>query len=273
MSQAQVTRVRRYKSSAQSRRWGSFGVSVLLHLSLLAAILYTSFSAPKKYNLDTPMLNITQLTIGASGPKPEKQPEVGKTAAPPATRAEAEAVPIPKIEEVAKEAEAAPPKEEEAPPAAEEKPEEPAGPSDEELLAQALAGAKADAKAAPKVSGGQSLLDDALKNAGTDAKTEKIITGESGSGVGALALYQDVVWAQIYEHYTTTPYTDGRIYEVTVLVEIAANGVLVKSTVLSPSGDPSLDARVLRAIREVGRFEPPPGQKPYKLELVFSSEM
>lgn len=263
MSQAQVARVRRYKSATQSQRLGGFGVSVFLHLSLVLVIIFATRTPVKQFNLDAPTLNLRQLTIGASGPKPELQPEVGKDAAPVPKPAEPEAVPVPKIEELAKDPEPAP---EPAPPA------EPT-PSDEDLLAAALAGAKAEAKPEPKVSGGQSLLEDALKSAGSAAKTEKIITGESGSGVGVVALYEEVVAMAIREKFYTRPYADGRVLQVKVLVEIAANGGLIQAIVLEPSGDPTLDANVMRAIREVGRFEPPPGKRPQKLALDFSSDI
>lgn len=262
MSQAQITRVRRYRESTQAKRLGSFGVSLFLHVSLLVVIIIISATPTRQYNLETPMLNLRQLTIGASGPAPAKQPEVGHEAAPPPKTAEPEAVPVPKIEELEKQPEEA----------AELKPEEPK-PSDEDLLAAALAGAKAEAKDEPKVSGGQSLLDAALQSAGKGAKTEKVVTGESGSGIGVVALYEEVVAMQIRRHFTTRPYADGRIYEVVVLVEIGANGGLIKATVLRPSGDPTLDANVLRAIRDVGRFETPPGGKPQKLEIPFSSDI
>lgn len=263
MSPAQVARVRRYKSATQSQRLGGFGVSLFLHISLVVLIIFASRTSVKQFNLDTPTLNLRQLTIGASGPKPKVQPDVGKEAAPVPKAAEPEAVPVPKIEDLPKEPE----------PVAEPAPEEPPKPSDEDLLAAALAGAKAEAKPAPKVSGGQSFLDDAIKSAKSSAKTEKIITGESGSGVGVIALYEEVVAMEIRKHFTTRPYADGRVLQVKVLVEIAANGALIQGKVLEASGDPTLDANVMRAIREVGRFEPPPGKKPQKLELDFTSDI
>jgi TonB family protein len=274
MSQAQAAQLYRYRGATQAQRLGGFGASVFLHAALALLIIFLARTPVKRFNLDTPMLNLTQLTIGASEPKPAVQPGVGKEAAPPVPKpAEPEAVPVPRIEELPKEPEA-PPQEPAAPDVPKEEPKEPPKPSDEDLLAAALSGAKDEAKPAPKISGGQSLVDDALKSAGSAAKTEKVITGESGSGVGVLALYEEVVATEIRRHFTTRPYADGRVFEVKVLVEIAANGTLVKATVLEPpSGDPTLDANVMRAIREVGRFEPPPGKRAQKLELVFSSDI
>lgn len=294
MNPAQVARVRRYQGATPSQRLGGFGVSLLLHLSLFAAIIFLSVTPVQQHKLDTPMLSLRQLTIGASGPKPAVQPEVGKEAAPPPKAPEpapkapepapvpvpkapepapapapepAKPAPVPKIAELEKQPEPPKPVEKPAP-----KPV-PAGPTDAELLAAALAGAKAEAKPAPKASGGSSLLDDALKSAGSDAGTEKIITGESGSGVGVIALYGEVVAMEIRKRFTTRPYADGRVYEMEALIEIAANGALINASVLTPSGDPTLDANVIRAAREVGRFEPPPGERPQKLKLTFSSDI
>ena len=268
MSQAQVARVRRYKSATQSQRLGGFGVSLFLHVSLVVLIIFSARTPVKQFNLDTPTLSLRQLTIGASGPKPAVQPEVGKEAAPAPKPAEPEAVPVPKIEELPKQPEpvAEAPKEE-------PKPEEPPKPSDEDTLNAALTAATKDAKPAPKVSGGQSAIDIAMAENTIAAKSEKVITGESGTGIGVVALYEEVVAMEIRKHFTTRPYADGRVMQVKVLVEIAANGGLIQGVVLEPSGDPTLDANVMRAIREVGRFEPPPGKRPQKLELLFSSDI
>lgn len=258
MSPAQITRVRRYREATQSKRVGSMGVSAFLHISLAVLVIVMSTTPIRQYNLDTPMLSLRELTIGASGPQPEKTPAVGHDASPPPQVAESDAVQVPKIDELEKQ-----------PAPVDETPK----PSDDDLLAAALAGAKAEAKVEPKISGGQSLLDEALKSAGSAAKTEKIITGESGSGVGVIALYEEVVAMQIRRNFFTRPYADGRVYEVVVLVEIADNGNLLRASVVVPSGDPTLDANVLRAIREVGVFEPPPGNKAQKLEIPFSSDI
>lgn len=274
MSPAQVSRVRRYRSATQSKRWGSFGASLFLHLGLVFTILFAPSGKPVKIDLDSPIMTLTQVTIGAAGPKatapPPAAPKPAPAPPPPAPAATAEAVPVPKIEEVQKQAED-PPK----PKPAKEAPKEPekTGPTDEELLTAALAGAQTDAKSPPKVSGGQSILDAALSSAGTDAKAEKTVTGEGGDGIGIVGTYADSIISRVRPHFTIRPHTDSRVYVVVVLLEIAEDGNLLKATVKAPSGDPLLDANVLRAIREAGKFEPPPSRDLRKMEIPFTSDI
>jgi TonB family protein len=248
---------------------GSLLAALCLHGLVIAALLYVPASKPPVIDLRMPMLSLRNVTIVAD------EPQDADPSAPTASIAlvpETPAVPIPEIEEVEKEAEKpakepVPEPEKTPEPKLEPKPEK----TPEQLLAEALSDAKHAAKPEPLDKYGSSALAAAL----AEAKTDTSKSGRSGAGTGeyVAGTYREYVESRIRERFTTPPRSDGKAFELRVLLDIAKDGTVTKVTILMPSGNSNFDSNVLRAIREAGKMPPPPNESLERLEILFNSNM
>ncbi|MDR2051426.1 MAG: TonB C-terminal domain-containing protein [Deltaproteobacteria bacterium] len=282
-------------------------LSFLLHGTVVLLIFFMPAPAPLRLNMDLPILNLSRVSIGSSAPaaeeslppspKPEPTPEPAPIPEPipepapeqipePTPEPTPEPAPIPEpIPEPVPEPAPAPilepvpipgPLPEPIPEPAPEPTPEPApeAPSEEDILKAAFAEASRTAKPPPRVSGGRSMLEQALSEARAEAgKGGDVVSGERGDGVGYYGTYRDSVISRVREHFITRPRSDGKIFEMTVVMEIADDGSVTKVNVVKPSGDGTFDLNVLRAIREAGKMEPPLRAEVKNLEIVFNSQL
>jgi TonB family protein len=257
-------------------RWSGFALSLCLHGLVVLAVFFAPRPEIARMNLDLSALNLIQVTIGASLPsQPEAETPAPATepAPPPAPPAAEPAVPVPRLEELT------PAPEPDAPPAS--KPEavpEPRPtprPSDEDILREAFADARREAKPASRADGGRTVADNALSDALSDARKRAgpVVSGAAGDGIGYYGTYLDSVISRVRRHFVTRPRSDGKIFEMTVFMEITDDGTVKTVRVLKSSGDGIFDGNVLRAIHQAGKMEPPRRKDVRRLEIVFNSQL
>jgi TonB family protein len=245
-------------------RCGSFLAASGLHALLLLTLWRMPGPPPLRINLDLPVINLHRVTIGAPAresqaaplPAPVREPEPLPETPPvpaPAPRAMPEPAPEPVPEPLPE------------PPPAPARVRTPPAPDSEAVLRAALQEArKQDAPDAG------SILSEALDEARRD---EVLLSGAHGDGIGYYGLYLESVVARIRPHFTTSPRSDNKVFDLVARLEIAGDGSITKVTVLRPSGDSAFDANVLRAIREAGKMEPPLNLEARQLEITFNSQL
>jgi protein TonB len=250
--------------------------SFCLHAIFLLAIFFAPRADPPRFKLDLPVINLSRVTIGSDAPPSQEQTPAAEAVEPagdvppvapeeqnPAPLPVPAAMPVPEV------------RPEPAPEAA-EKTVEPVSPGDEALLREAFADARRAASPQPKLSGGRSVLDQALADALAEAKktgSGGVFSGEKGDGFGYKGVYLESVISRIRPHFITRPRSDGKVFEMTARLEIADDGSISKITVLKPSGDGIFDANVLRAIRAAGKMEPPLSRAVRRLDITFNSQL
>ena len=249
---------------------GSLLAALCLHGLIMAALLYVPASKSAVIDLSLPMFSLRNVTMVTEEMRnaPEAPDFPAPTALLPEAAPKTPAVPIPEIAEVEKEAEKPVP-EPEPMPKAELEPEPVPEKTPEQLLAEALNEAKREAKPEPADKHDSSALAEALAEALAD--TAK--SGGNGAGTGkyVTATYRDYVESRIHERLTVTPRSDGKAFELRIVLGIAKDGTITKVTILTPSGNSGFDSRVLRAIREAGKMPPPPNANSEQLEILFNS--
>lgn len=287
-----------YKAgSAVSDFIGSFLAAFCVHALLVVLLIFAPTPPPVQVDLGLPTINLTQYVLpgeapgkAEEGPKDEPAPlpeaqKPDETPAPvaPETTPEPEVAPAPvetvpviptPIPPIPTEPTPASTPEPEVAPKAETKPEPTL--SDAEILRRAMAEATQAAVStpAPKPRTSADILAEAMAANRSDAARHGG-TGGSGGGDGSYisGTYRESVISFIQPRITTRPRADGKVYEMTVLLEIADDGTIVKMTVTRPSGDSAFESHVLRAIRETGKVLPPPRKDLKKVEIVFTSLM
>ncbi|MDR1241975.1 MAG: TonB family protein [Deltaproteobacteria bacterium] len=275
----------------------SFLAALCLHALIAALAVYWPVNSRYKPNLNLPVLNLSQMTIGGKAPPVKSDPEPTETAAlppvaptPPATQEDNPAL-VPKmeslgqteqqealrteapVEAVAPEKPADPPKPADKPkpadrPGAEVKPRPAAKPGPEEILRRELEQARL--LAAIESARAESAVEDDKRNATAQGSSYSEFLGD---GVGVLAGYRESVISRIKPHFITRPRADGKVFEMRVILDIAENGTVTRVTVVSPSEDSTFDQNVMRAINDAGAMEPPPSSADQRVPLIFTSDM
>lgn len=288
----------RFKSaSLEGSMLLSFLAALCLHALIAALAVYWPVNSRYKPNLNLPVLNLSQMTIGGKAPPVKSDPEPTETAAlppvaptPPATQEDNPAL-VPKmeslgqteqqealrteapVEAVAPEKPADPPKPADKPkpadrPGAEVKPRPAAKPGPEEILRRELEQARL--LAAIESARAESAVEDDKRNATAQGSSYSEFLGD---GVGVLAGYRESVISRIKPHFITRPRADGKVFEMRVILDIAENGTVTRVTVVSPSEDSTFDQNVMRAINDAGAMEPPPSSADQRVPLIFTSDM
>jgi TonB family protein len=276
----------------------SFLAALCLHALIATFAVYWPVNSRYKPNLNLPVLNLSQMTIGGKAPvlKPDPAPPESRaeTAVPPPVAPvtpEADPALVPKIESlgqtgqqdklrtetpVGPEKPAEQPKPEpavtpkpEVKPKPEAKPRPAVRPNSEEILRRELEQTRLLA-AIESARAESAVEDENRRNASARGNS---YSGFLGDGVGVLAGYRESVISRIKPHFITRPRADGKVFELRVILDIAENGTVTRVTVVTPSEDSTFDQNVLRAINDAGAMEPPPSADDQRVPLIFTSDM
>lgn len=282
-----------------------FILSFLFHAGIFAFALYgVNYSAPR-VNLDRPVYNVDLISLAPppAGPPVKVQAEAqpsAETAAVPVVEAQpeqAEAKPVPVVEAkpepevkdispkkvekktVVKKKEEPKPKPKPAP-----KPKPKPRKTTQQLLAEGMAAAKAQAKreeaakqkalaselAALKKQEGSSVYAHGGQPGGQEGGREGGFVGGSGSGLSEV--YALIVGSAIKKHWRYPAFAGEANLMVTVEINLADDGKILSSKVLESSNNPEFDSSALRAIKETEYVEKPRTARDRLIRINFNSQ-
>ncbi|EGB13823.1 protein TolA [Pseudodesulfovibrio mercurii] len=288
-----------------------FTLSLLFHAGIFAFALFgVNYSAPS-VNLDRPVYNVDLISLAPppAGPPVKVQAEAqapAETPAVPVVEAkpeQAEAKPVPVVEakpEPEPEAQEISPKkvekktvvkkkEEPKPkPKPEPKPEPKPKPKPkktaQQLLAEGMAAAQAQAKredaakqknlaselAALKKQEGSDVYAHGGQPGGQEGGREGGVAGGAGSGLSEV--YALIVGSAIKKHWRYPAFAGEANLMVTIEITLADDGKILSSKILEPSNNPEFDSSALRAIKETEYVEKPRTPRDRLIRINFNSQ-
>ncbi len=287
--------------------FGSYTISVLLHLALALVIFYWPVSATVR--LDRPMMLIS-INMGAPGGNRIASPVLGPQGAPSPTQATprpapqqdaAKSVPVPREDLQAKAAQQKQLQEKPQPrkdavdipekhPAPTEKAkkdentpkkQESAKPADtkknrKDPLAEALADAARQSGTSGNKNRGKDPLAGALADFEKSARSSGAGGGGGGEGDGPggggiYDVYMGQVILAIRPHWSMTTYSRQN-FTVKVRVKVAPNGEILDCSLERGSGRAEIDASAVNAVIRTKILPPPPTPEQQDLSITFNTQ-
>ena len=233
----------------------SLGLSVLLHLALLAGTWWYLSTTPPTIRLDVPVYQVDIVTLkpkpAPTKPKVTKPKPVAKPKPQPKKTAKPEPKPVKKVE-------AAKPKPKPKKVAAKttkRKPKpKPKPPTADQLIAEALAKAKNEAKDVPPPKPQPTELEKAL----ADLSPQDVAPADQSAANVSEALYAQDVIARVRPNWRYPAAASGLGLMAQVRITLDKNGVIRDTELVASSGRHDYDASVLRAIQKTEALSPPP---------------
>jgi protein TonB len=258
----------------------SFAVSLLLHGVLLGAVAFMASAAPAPL-LDRLVYTVDLVTLGPLGtpeaessdfaaqvparPVAPDSPRIDPVPVPEPPRVEPVRVPEPPRPEPEPAVEPPTP----APPRPDPRPAQPRPrqPSAEDILRAALADAQ-------RTSAAQRPSDDPIAGALEELRNPQASRGgPEGVGSGGTAGIEGVYIAQIIAavrpNWKSVPQARRQDLRVVVRIDLSPSGDVLRSHIVSTSGDARMDSSALDAIAATGTLPPPPNAAMRSLDVTF----
>lgn len=253
----------------------ALALSILLHTAAIGMAIYMSSASHVRINLDVPVYDVDLITLGQPAPAPKLPPapveqpkpapaqpkapetkpvEIKQPEPKPAPEAP-KPTPVPKPKP-AKAKEISPKKTDKAPPKPKPKPKEPTA---EEVLAEALKAAKADAAKKPQPSPQEMLqreLAELQREVG-GSQSGAAAANAVGASTGQQVYAQDVV-ARIKPNWRYPLAGTNQSLSAVVELKLGSDGSIGSYKLVKSSGRADFDASVLKAVDETKRLSPPP---------------
>lgn len=280
-------------------------LSILLHGSLVAFALYGVGGQQAMVDMDRPVYTVDLVSMAppppgpapvveVKQPTPTPQPEVPVVEAAPEPEVEVERAPVVEAKpEPEPEPEEISPKKVEKKtivkkkePESEPKPEPKPKPKKtaKELLQEGLAAAKAEAKkqeqakaralqqelAALKKREGKEVYAHGGRPGGVEGGQEGGVVGATGSGLSEV--YSLIVGKAIKENWRYPAFAGEANLLATVEIVLDAQGKILSSKILNPSGNVEFDNSTLRAIKETEQVERPRTDRDRIIRINFNSQ-
>lgn len=285
-------------------------LSILLHAAFLAYAVFWAGTADVRVNMDRPVYTVDLVSLAPPppapvvevSPKPASEADVPVVEAAPESAVEVKETPVveakpepepePKVEEISskkvKKKTVIKKKEEKPKPKPKPRPKPKPKKTAEQLRKEALAAAKARVKK-QELKKQQALKDEleALKKKeGSEvyahgARPGGVEGGEEGGQVGGVPggvgsglseVYALIVGSAIKKNWRYPSFAGEANLLAVVEIVLEADGRIVSSKVLEPSGNPEFDNSTLRAIRETEYVERPRTDRDRVLRINFNSQ-